>query len=189
MRRQARAYLDFEMLNDAVGERDAARALRLAREGELAPLHRVWGLTEAARLIAKDEPGRAVEALEAATEAARKIDPGADRVRALVAVVTRYAELDRGRAWEMLGEVVKASNEAADFTGEDSTLGISLRTKYGVSTRTSSADTFDVSGLFAALARDNFEQAVELARAFKAEHPRAAATLAVARAVLEKKKS
>jgi hypothetical protein len=188
VRRQVRAFVDFEMLDDAVRDKDAAEALRLAREGEFEPLHRVWGLTEAARLLTKDQPGRAVEALEMATEEARKIDAGtSDRVRALVAIVTRYAELDRPRAWEMLAEVVKASNAAQDFTGEDASLNIVLRTKTGVTSRSSSADTLDLSGLFVALARDNFEQAVELVRGFKAEHPRTAATLAIARAVLDRK--
>ncbi len=188
VRRATRAYLDFEMLDEAVRSKNATEALRIAREGELAPLHRVWGLTEAARLLTKDQPGRALEALEEATDAARKIDAGtSDRVRALVAVVTRYIELDRPRAWEMLAEVVKASNAAEEFTGEDASLAITLRTKFGVTARTSSVDSFNLAGLFSALARENFDGAVDLARSFKAEHPRTAATLAVARAIIEKK--
>ena len=188
IRRATRAYLDFEMLDDAIRSKEAPEVLRIAREGELSPTHRVWGLTEAARLLAKDQPGRAAEVLEEATEVARQIDAGTiDRVRALVAVVTRYTELDRPRAWEMLAEVVKASNQASDFTGEDASLNIVLRTKFGTTSRSSSVDSFDLAGLFSALARENFDQAVELARSFKAEHPRTAATLAVARVLLDKK--
>jgi hypothetical protein len=49
--------------------------------------------------------------------------------------------------------------------------------------------SFDLTGLFGALARENLDRAVDLARSFTGEAPRAVATLAVARAVLEKKKA
>jgi hypothetical protein len=151
-------------------------------------LQRVWGLTEAARLLSKDEPGRAAEVLEEATTEARKLELGtAGRVRALTAVVTQLHAVDRQRAWDMLAEIVKASNAAEGFTGEDATLEVELRTKFGVMRRSSTAESFDLAGLFASLARENLDRAVELARSFKSEHPRTAATLAVARAVLDKR--
>ena len=189
VRRQLRAYLDYEALEDAVRDkRGAQEVLRLARASDLSPMHRVWGLTEAARLLSKDEPGRAAEVLEEATAEARKLDLGtASRVRALTAVVTQLHAVDRQRAWDMLAEIVKASNAAEGFTGEDATLEAELRTKFGTMRRTSTAESFDLAGLFASLARENLDRAVELARSFKSEHPRTAATLAIARAVLVEK--
>jgi hypothetical protein len=188
-RRKLRSYLDYDALDAAVRDkRGAQEVLRLARASDLAPMHRVWGLTEAARLLAKDEPGRAAEVLEEATAEARKLDMGTtSRVRALTAVVTQLHAVDRQRAWDMLAEVVKASNAAEGFTGEDATLEAELRTKFGTTRRTSTAESFDLAGLFASLAKENLDRAAELARGFKSEHPRTAATLAVARAVLDRK--
>ena len=138
------------------------------------------------RLLAKDDRPRALEALEAAFDAAKKIDADdPDRPRALVAVATQYAALDRNRAWELMSEVVKAANAAPEFTGADA--GIAARVQSGGmrSTFNSPAPSFDLSGIFRQLASDDLNRAVALAAAFTQEGPRAAATLASARAVLE----
>ncbi len=47
---------------------------------------------------------------------------------------------------------------------------------------------FDVTGIFETLARDDYEKAVDLARGFQRDAPRASATIAITRAVLEEKK-
>jgi hypothetical protein len=47
---------------------------------------------------------------------------------------------------------------------------------------------FDVEGLFGKLATMDYERAVQLARGFEKEGPRAVATIAIARSVLEPKK-
>ena len=46
---------------------------------------------------------------------------------------------------------------------------------------------FDIEEVFSALANDDFERAVQLARGFQAEAPRANATIAIARAMLNEK--
>ena len=48
------------------------------------------------------------------------------------------------------------------------------------------AEDFNLLGAFRALARDDFLRSVETAKGFTGEAPRATATLAVARSVLEK---
>ncbi|HEV2761520.1 MAG TPA: hypothetical protein VGV38_00900, partial [Pyrinomonadaceae bacterium] len=195
LRRQLRAVLAFEALREALSdwrdkkqERDPADMLRLARSDALTPIQRAWGLTELARLLSKPDAPRAVEILEEAFAEARRIDLGSpDRARALVAIATQFVALDRGRAWEVMSEVVKASNSAAEFTGEDGQVSVTLRSKNSGIVNSSSADSFDLAGVFAALAKEDLDRALQLARAFTGEAPRAAATLAVARAVLEKK--
>jgi hypothetical protein len=47
---------------------------------------------------------------------------------------------------------------------------------------------FDLDGLFRDLATQDYDRAVELARGFQGEGPRAVATIAIARAILEPKK-
>jgi hypothetical protein len=188
LRKQVRAYMDYEAVHAAVSSKDSASVLRIARAGNLNSIQRTWALTEAARLLSKTEPGRAVEVLEEALiEAKERMDAASkERASALVAITTQLIELDRPRAWELMLEVVKASNAAKEFTGEDGSVGARLQMKHGTWSTSSSAQTFDLSGLFAALAREDLQRAVDIARNFDGESPRAFATLAIARAVLEK---
>jgi len=190
LRRQVRGYVDFSLLNRAISDKkDGAEVLRLLTgASELTPVQRTWGYTEAARLLAKDDRPRALEALEAAANAAKNIDAeDPDRVRSTVAVATRFFEFDRNRAWEIMSDVVKAANAAPDFTGADAGLAARIRIG-GMSTTTSfPAPVFDLTGIFATLAKDDMTRAVALAQTFTGESPRAIATLAIARAVLDDK--
>jgi hypothetical protein len=188
LRQRLRAYVDFEAAQAAVRDREVTEALRLARKGSLTSIQRTWTLTEVAKLLAKAEPGRAVELLdESLTEAKERIDAASpERASALVAIATQLIELDRARAWEVMLEVVKASNAAREYTGEDGRLNARLQTKNMVMVTSNSAQTFDLTGIFATLAREDLQRAVDLARGFDGESPRAVATLAIARSVLDK---
>jgi len=109
-------------------------------------------------------------------------------VRALLAVATQLAESDRARAWELMHEVVKAANALPDFSGEGGEITSRVEFKGGgAMTQNSNVESFDLTGVFSALARDDFDRAAALARTLKAESPRSVATLAVARSVLVKK--
>ena len=191
LRKRLRAYIDFEAVQAAVREKEtAAEALRIARGGTLTSIQKTWALTEVARLLAKTEPARALELLEEAqVEARERIDAASpERASALVAIATQLIELDRARAWEVMLDAAKASNAAAAYTGEDGRLGVRLETRNMVMSSQNSAQSFDLAGIFAALAREDLNRAVSLARNFEGESPRAVATLAIARAVLEQKK-
>ena len=189
LRKQVRAFLDFKRVSDAVRSKNAEETLRAARGQELTPMQRAWGITEAARLLGKAESGRAIEMLEEALAEARRIDAASpERVRALVAVATQLFDLDRARAWEVMAEVVRASNAAAEFTGEDGNIISRIQMKQGAVTTNFSVNSFDLSGIFNSLAKDDFNRAVTLAKSFTAEYPRAVATLAAAHTALDKKK-
>ncbi|MDT5296277.1 MAG: hypothetical protein QOJ76_3157 [Acidobacteriota bacterium] len=189
LRKRLRAYVDFEATRAAVNDKDVTEVLRLARGDSLTSIQRAWALTEAARLLTKKEPGHAVELLdEALTEAKERIDAASkERVSALVAIATQLVELDRARAWEVMLEVVKASNSAKDYTGEDGRLNVLLQTKNMTMASSGSVQSFDLNDIFARLAREDLQRAADLARGFDGESPRAFATLAIARAVLDKK--
>lgn len=135
------------------------------------------------------ERSRATDLLEEALAESRRISGGdPDRARALTAVAVGFGEIDRVRAWEILGEVVKAANGAEDYTGEDSRITSRLQTKFMVLTTNSTAEDFDLLTVFRHLARADLLRAVQLAKTFTGEAPRAVATLAIARSVLEKQK-
>ncbi|HVF67081.1 MAG TPA: hypothetical protein VM914_05440 [Pyrinomonadaceae bacterium] len=188
LRKRLRSFIDYEAVREAVGDKDTAAALKFARGDTLTPIQRAWTFTEVARLLSKSEPGRAAEILdEALAEARDHIDAASpERVRALVAVATQMIELDRARAWEVMLEVVKAANAAKEFTGEDARINARLQTKNGVHSTSSTISSFDLNDIFARLAAEDLSRAVELAKAFEGESPRAVATLAVARHVLSK---
>jgi len=189
LRGRLRAYLDQDRMQQAVRAEDWQEVLRVARAGTLQPIQKTWALTEAARLAARDEPGRAVEILEEAlVEAKERIDATSpDRPSALVAIATQMLKLDRPRAWEVALDAAKASNSAQGYTGEDGRLTSGIRTKHMSMMTTSGAESFDLAGVFAAFAREDLTRAVNLARNFEGESPRATATLAIVRAVLGKK--
>jgi hypothetical protein len=188
LRQQAYAFIDFAAVNQAIRKKDGAEVLRLAQAGALTDTQRTWAYTEAARLM-KEDRAHALEALEAAFQSARKIDAAdPDRPRAMVAVATQFFSADRNRAWELMSEVVKAANASPEFTGVDASLSARLQTKGGSRVMNFDAPSFDLVGIFASLGKEDMNRAVTLAQTFTGEAPRAVATIAIARAVLEEKK-
>jgi hypothetical protein len=187
MRKRVRAYIDFQTIQAAIQERNAAEAVRIAKSGELTSIQRVWAYTRASSLLLPTERARALELLEAAGVEARRIGGGdPDRARALIAVATGLVPADRVRAWETMDEAIKAANSAEGFTGEDSQVGARLQTRMMVMMTNAPAEDFDLLGAFKALAREDLLRSVQLAKTLTGESPRAVATLAIARSVLEK---
>ncbi len=189
VRKSVRAYVDFVATRHAVEKKRTEEAIKLARKGALTNMQRVWVLTELAELLSKSDRETALELIDEAGAEARRIGgSSADRPRALVAVATRLFELDRQRGWDLMTEVVRASNNAAeDFSGEDARIVASLQTRANTSIQTHTADEFDIPRIFRLLTADNLERAILLAKDFNGESPRATALIAIVRAELEKK--
>ncbi len=186
IRNQLRPYVDFELVNYAIQQKQADEALRFAHAGELTNVQRAWALMEVVRLLKQSEPARAAQVLEEAAAEARRIGGGdPDRARALTGIASRMFEINKGRAWEAIAEAIKAANSNSEFTGEDAeiTARFSLP-NFGTSVSSSSVDWFDVRGIFASLAKEDLYRAIELAKSYTSDAPRAAAILAIARAVL-----
>ena len=189
MRKSVKAYTDFEATQLAVRNKDVTEIMRLVKTGDLTSIQKVWALTSAAKLVVASERSRATDMLEEALAESRRItgsDP--DRARALTAVAVGFGDIDRVRAWEILGEVVKAANGAEDYTGEDSRISSRLQTKFMVVMNQSNGEDFDLIAVFRHLARADLMRAIQLAKTFTGEAPRAVATLAIARSVLEKRR-
>jgi hypothetical protein len=188
-RQKVRAYIDASLMLNAVGKKNADRVIELVRTGELTHLQKSWGLSQAARLLGKTDLNKALSVLEDSAAEARRIETSdPDRPRAFIAVASALLTIDRHKAWEAIDEVLKASNSAEGFTGEDGVMRTSLIAKGTSSIRSTSSGEFDIAPLFTELANDDFEKSIELARLFEREAPRAAATIAIAKTVLEEKK-
>lgn len=186
LRKKTIAYIDFEMLREASQKKDVPELLRIAKTGELTHIQRAWGYAQAARLVTTTDRARAVDYLQEAATAARRIEASdPDRARGLVAVASGFARTDRARAWEVISEAVKAANGSPGFTGDDGLLFARLQTRNMVVATNASTDDFNVAGVFGVLANDDMYRSIELAKTFSAETARANATIATARAVLE----
>ncbi|HAF22906.1 MAG TPA: hypothetical protein DCK93_08320 [Blastocatellia bacterium] len=188
LRKEARPYVDMTLAMSAVEKKDTEKALTLAGKGELTHIQRVWLLTQVAKTLPPADREKALEIIaEAAVEAQRIDVSDPDRPRSLVAVANAFLATDRGRAWETMLEVAKASNSAEGFNGEDGGLEIRLQTKSISALRGSTVDDFNLPGVFRTLSQENATQAIELARSFDGEAPRATALISIARTLLSEK--
>ena len=189
VRKQAYAYWDASLAIYAVEKKMTDQALEMVHKGELTHIQRAWVLTKLAKLLAKTDKDKALELVDQAGSEARRIDvSSADLPRALLAVANALKVVDSGRVWDATFDAVKAANSAEGFTGEDGGLVLKFQSKGTSSVRTNDEPDFDIEGMFKDLALQDYDRAVELARGFQAEGPRAVATLAIARAILEPKK-
>jgi len=189
MRNSARAFVDGSMTGQAISKKDADRALELARTGELTHLQKSWLLAQSAKLLFKTDRDRALRLIEDAASEARRInvsDP--DSARAFFGVANALLSVNRAGAWDAMNDAIKASNSAEKFSGEDGHLVLRMITKGMNAVSQNPVADFDVAGIFVALATKDYERALELARGFEHEAPRANAVIAIARPVLEEKK-
>jgi hypothetical protein len=189
-RKQAQAWVDACLAFGAIRKKKVKTALELLRIGELTHIQRVWILTQAAQLLAKTERDQALSLLDEASAEVRRLDgTGPDRPRALLAIANALQLIEPARVWDAVYDSIKAANSTEGFTGEDGGLSMQLASKAVILTRMEQAVDFDIAGIFSRMAKDDYERAVELARGYQGEAPRAVATVAIARAVLETKKT
>jgi len=189
IRKQLQAYIDPSLASNAVQKKNTDQALELVQRGELNHLQKVWVLTETAKILAPTDKEKATELVEAAGAEARRIDTSdPTRAQALVAVANALRVVDPPRVWDAAFDAVKAANSATGFTGEDGELVLKFQSKGGSSVNTNDIPEFDLEGIFRELAQQDYDRSVELARGFQGEGPRAVATIAIARGVLEPKK-
>ena len=189
LRNTVRAFIDGTIMLRAVNKKNADRLLELVHVGELTHFQKAWALSQAARFLAKTDHEKSLSLIDDATAEARRIDKSdPDRPRALLAVANAILIVDRAKAWDIVDDIAKAANSAEGFTGEDGAMRVTLLTKNNSSIHSTSSGEFDVAGIFGELAKADYNRSVELARLFEREAPRASATIAIARAVLEEKK-
>ena len=189
LRKGIKNYVDVELIKFAIRKKNSADVVQLAGADELTHIQRSWSYTQASRLLLDSDRDRALDLLEKATDEAERInaDDG-DATFALINVANQFLAIDHSRAWEVMNKTVKFANSAEDFTGDDIHMpsGGMIVTKNGTRfIRLPDAD-FNFSRVLRALAQDDLFRSIELAKGFKYDATRAYATLAIARAVLEK---
>ena len=185
-RNQIRQYVDFEFLQRAIKRKAVAEAVRLAQTGKLSNTQRAAGYIDIARLLRDTERQRSLDLIEEAVREVTRIEGNkSDRVLLLVGIANQLVEVDRVRAWEIIGEVVKEANRLEGFNGE-STIHFPMMTGSGVRFQTIGGENFNLANVFRALAKDDLYRAVDVAKSFKYEAPRATVTLAIASSILDR---
>jgi hypothetical protein len=189
LRKQAQGYVDGSLAVYFVEKKQPEQALELVHKGELTQSIKTWVLAQSAKLLVKTDRDKALEVVEEAANEARRIDVSdANLPRALVGVANALKVIDPSRVWDATFDAVKAANSAEGFTGEDGEIVLTFQSKGQSSVHTNDVPDFDLEGIFKDLALQDYDRAVELARGFQGEGPRAVATIAIARAILEPKR-
>ena len=98
-------------------------------------------------------------------EAARIDGSDPARPRALLALANALKGTDPSRVWDATFDAVKAANSAEGFSGEDGELVIQFQSKGQSSVHSSDVSEFDLEGIFKDLATQDYDRAVEMARA------------------------
>jgi hypothetical protein len=191
LRKQAQAYVDGTLAIQLMNKKDNTDVLlELVAKGELTHLHKAWVLSSVARQVVKTDRQKALDLIEEGANEARRIDVSdVNRPRALLAIANALSVIDVGRVWDAAFDAVKAANSIEEFTGEDGEIVLKFSSKSQSSVSNHDVNDFDVAGIFKILAEQDYDRAVELARGFQGEGPRAVATIAIARAVLQPKKA
>lgn len=182
-----RRFVDINIIRTSLSKKRADEALALVSKAELPHTLRAHFLTQAAGLLAEKDQTRARQLLDEALTEARKIDAAPERAYCLVALLAQLSKLDKTRGWQLLSEMVKSANAVNDFTGENSNANLMLEGKFSIRLGTELAKPTDLSTLFASLAENNFYQALDAARTFAGDAPRATVMISIARATFEKK--
>ena len=190
MRKHTRTYTDIRLARAAVVSKNVDQMLQLVRVGEFEHVYKAWLLTQAAKLVARTDRERAASLIEQAVGEARRMSQSdVDTPRAFLGAANATFVVNRAAVWETMAEALKNSNSAEDFSGEGAELNFRLISKSGPSWVSSEpVPDFDLEGIFRNLADYDYDKTVELARGFTKPAPRAVATLAIARSVLEPKK-
>lgn len=189
LRQRIRNYVDVELIKFAIRKKNAGDVVQLAGTGELTHIERSWSYTQAARLLLESERERALDLFQKAVDEAERIDAvDPDASFALINVANQLLVIDRSRAWEVFTKTVKSANSSEDFTGDDIHMpsGSMIATKNGTRFVRLPETDFNFSRVLRALAQDDLFRSLELAKSFKYDAARAYATLAIARAVLDK---
>ena len=183
-RTQIRQLIDFEFVQRAIRKKATAEAVRLAQTGKMTNTQRASAYIDVARLLGKTDRELALQLLEDAVREVHRIEGNKpDRALLLVGIANQLVGVDRVRAWEIMGEVVKEANRFEGFTGQNQ-VTFPLMTRTAVKFLHIGGDNYSLTNVFRALAKDDLYRAVDLAKTFKYDSPRATVTLAIASSIL-----
>jgi hypothetical protein len=181
-------FVDFQFVQLAITKKQVSEAVRLAETGQLTHTQRAFAYTQAARLTMESQRERSLELLEKATDEVLRIENGAvDRAVLLVGIAMLMSATEPVRVWDVMSSVAKAANASEDFNGENS-IRYTVLTRAGIKTIGIGGENFSLSRTFQMLAQHDLYRSIDVAKSFKNDATRSTSTLAIARAILEKRR-
>jgi hypothetical protein len=187
-RNGVRRFVDYNFIRSLLQKKQADDALVRLRKADLPHTLRAHFLTRAGGLFVEKDRVRANELLEEALTETRRIDAAtSDRAYCLVALLLHFSTVNKARVWELLSETVKAANAVRDFTGENGQTSLTLEGKFSIRLGIELASPTDLKQTFENLTKEDFYQALDAARSFTGDAPKALAMISVGRAMFEKK--
>jgi hypothetical protein len=188
-RNGVRRFADYSFIRTLLQKKQADDALVLLRKADLPHTLRAHFLTQAAGLVGEKDRVRASDLLEEALTEARRIDAATpDRAYSFVALLAQFSKINKARNWELLSETVKAANAVPDFTGENGQISLTLEGKFIIRMGTELSAPTDLAQVFENLTKEDFYQALDAARSFSGDAPKALAMISVGRSIFEEKK-
>ncbi|HEX8922749.1 MAG TPA: hypothetical protein VF766_14835, partial [Pyrinomonadaceae bacterium] len=176
---------------------DFESVAKFVREADVPPFARAWGLAQAAIIAARKRDARTSQNVselinEAETQAARIARGTPEQVAAYGVITAAASRLDAPRAWELLRKLVDAANAVEDFTGDDVALDLSAGAdsmNEAENVFNVEAEVFRLDGIFATMARLDFDKALAEALALGGDVPQAFAKIAVAKSRIQNSES
>jgi len=185
-----RKFVDYNFIRSLLQKKRAEEALNRLRKADLPHTLRAHFLTQAGALFNEQDRVRANELLEEALTETRRIDAAtSDRAYCLVGLLSQFSKTNKARVWELLSETVKAANAVPDFTGENGQTSLTLEGKFSIRMSTELAKPTELAELFGNLTKEDFYQALDAARSFSNDAPKALAVISVGRAMFDEKRN
>jgi hypothetical protein len=182
-------FVDYNLIEGLLRNKNIEEAVRLAAKSDLTHAQRTRILTKAASLLPETQRPRRLALLEESLKETERIDDSTKaRAYGFVRLMAEFSKSDRVRGWELLNQAITAANAVSDFTGENGMTSLTLEGKFSINLGIEMASPEDLSNGIRTLGADDFYQAVNVVKLFRGDAPRALATIAVARSVLDPKK-
>jgi hypothetical protein len=199
VRRAALSYIQVNQIKDIADafkdekEDDYEGVVKFVRGADVPPFAKAWGLAQAALIASrKRSPQTSQHVAQLINEAenyAAHVEQGTpERVAAYGAVVMAAAHLDAPRAWTLLRELVRSSNSAEDFNGDEASFNLTKDESLSEDVAEFSsveAEVFRLDGIFATMTHLDFDKALVEARALDRAVPQAFATMAIAKSRMQ----
>ena len=185
---KVRQFVDFQFLQLAINKKDASEAVRLAETAQLTHAQRAFAYLEAARIVMDTKREMSLELMDKAMDETMRVEATVDRAVLLIGIAMPLIKLDAARGWEVMDRAAQAANASEDFTGNNR-IHLAMLSTSGIRSLEIGGDNFSLFNAFQLLAKDDLYRAIDLTKSFKYDAARASSTLAVANAILSRKKA
>ena len=179
-RAQMSNWLYFKLTQKYVGQGEYNQATQTAEKVTVLE-QRAYLLYEIANALLEklNDRVRATDSLQAASKAAERAPDSNEKARAYLGIASAYARFDRQMAFDSIRAAVKTINQLKEPNVQSSNIYQTIEGEGFMHMAMNQVKGFDLSSVFQALGRTEFEQALSAANELEEKTLRAAATVAL----------